>query len=321
MRQTVNEKIPDYYTAIVVALWAVYALASFMSPNNVASSQKYGVSMLVLALLLSTLLVPILAIWMFAVAGCRHFFEFSRTLKLKAKRKAYHMIAIGLMIIAGYLIIIPTMTSLYVLWGGNTLDSLYVIARNYISVLSTLASFAFMFAGSIMLLRVQRQKVPSMTILLNAGLPVTLFTLLYSYLVFSNPIRQTGGDNLASATFYLSDPIIVMTIIAPAVATWMLGLMLIINMEHYSRYTKIANRRGIIDFYNGMLVVVAGLILSQIVNSLGVGRTSELSLGVVLIILYLLLGLIAFGFALIARGAKRIGVNPDQARATGKRGA
>lgn len=306
MIRKLSEKVFNRYITPVVLAWLVYITASLMSPNNVATTEKYNISMAFLALLLATLFVPLLAIWLYAISGWRRFFEFSRTLRERAKRRGYYMISVGLLIIAMHIIVVPILTSLFILAGGDRTDAAYVIVKNYENAFSTLASFVFMFAGSAILLRSVRQKIPLLTKILNACVPVFLFSVFYAFLVFSNPIREISNDVLVPATYYLPDILIATTIMLPVIVTWLLGLMTVINMEHYSRYTKTTNRQGVISFFNGILLIIASTVISQIVSSLGESRTGGLSLGVILVIVYVLLGLIGFGFALISRGARRL---------------
>jgi hypothetical protein len=99
---------------------------------------------------------------------------------------------------------------------------------------------------------------------------------------------------------------IITTIILPVVATWFLGLLLVLNLEHYSHYSKTINRLGLVSFYNGIIIIVATTILTQVLASLGNSRFANLNLGVLLAIIYVFLGLLALGFGLIARGAKKL---------------
>ncbi len=291
------------YTITLGIAWIIYVTLSLSSPESIKNAERYDISMFALILLSLSVFVPLFLIWFCAVAGWSRFHDFVGNIKIQTRREAYNLITIGLSILALQLILVPIASSAYRFIGGSVDAAEYVIASNYESTFVKLIGFAFIFWGSIRLLRMQKQKIPLATKILNVGVPVGLFGAFYSLLVFSNPARQTSVDSLAIATYHMPDELVVGTIMIPVVMTWALGLMIIVNMEHYSRYSMSTSRRGIINFFNGMLMIVAATVLTQIFESLGASRTGELGLGPTLIIVYVLLGIIGLGFALIARGA------------------
>ncbi len=291
------------YTIMLSIVWIIYVSLSLFSPETVKTTEQYEISLLVLYLLSLSVFLPLFFIWYCAIAGWSRFHDFTGGIKKRTKREAYNLITIGISILALQLILVPIASSAYRFMGGNTDVAEYIIASNYESTFVTLVSFCFIFWGSIRLLRTQKQKIPLATKILNVGVPVGLFGVFYSILVFSNPARQISNDNLATATYHMPDELVFGTIMLPVVVTWALGLMIVINMEHYARYSKLPSRKGIINFYNGILMIVAATILTQIVEALGTSRTSEFGLGPTLIIVYTLLVIIGLGFALVARGS------------------
>ena len=79
-----------------------------------------------------------------------------------------------------------------------------------------------------------------------------------------------------------------------------------LNLEFYSRYTKTADRRAVINVYNGVILIVCATIISQAVSSVGSDRIANFGLGGILLAIYVTVGIIAAGFALIAHGAHNL---------------
>jgi hypothetical protein len=215
-------------------------------------------------------------------------------------------ITYGLLVLFGSLVIPTMIRAVYLFFAHDSRGAGWNVFNNYMGIFFPLLSFFLMFLGSVQIARHIQPKVTRLAKATTVLLPVALFSVFYLFMIFTNPIRQISSDPTVPATYFLSDGMIVSTIVLPVIVTWLLGLLLVVNLEHYSHFSKTINRPALVSFYNGIIIIVAITILSQVLSSLGSNRFSHLSLGVLLILVYALLGLVTFGFGLIAHGARKL---------------
>jgi hypothetical protein len=298
------KKLSRRYILVAVLLWIVYCGASFFTPIPEETANQYHLSTLGIKLLLISIYLPFLVVWVFAVSGWLRFLDFTRKIPEGTQKKGFFFITLGLLVMTINLIVPGTVKSVYGMLGGSAADPAWVITNNYVSIALPLLSFALMFKGSSLLVSRTDQKIPFISKIITAIMPATLFALFYIYMIFTNPTRQFSTDPAIRPTYFLPDLLVATTIIVPVVVTWVFGLLLVLNLEHYSHHTVSVNRRALISFYNGIVVIVAASILIQALNSIGSSRFQGINLGLILVILYAVLGLITLGFGLIAHGAK-----------------
>ena len=299
------KKLSRHYIYVAVVLWLIYCAISLLTPLPTSTNQ-YHLSLLVIKLITVTFLVPLLICWVFAVSGWLRFLDFTRRLPEGTQKRGFFMITLGLLVLALDLIIPSMISAFYGFFRGDMTNATWVVINSYIGIILPLLSFALMYIGSSQLVGRTDQKIPFFSKVITAIMPATLFAIFYIYMIFTNPARQFSHDPAIRPTYYLPDLLIIVTSIVPVVASWVLGLLLVLNLEHYSHHTRSVNRRALISFYNGIVIIVASTILVQALKSLGSGRFQDTNLGLILVMLYALLGLITFGFGLIAHGAKRL---------------
>ena len=293
------------FTVLIVLLWVVYCGITLLTPQDPAV-EKYQLSNLMLSLLLVSVSVPYLVCWLFAVSGWLHLREFAQQQPPGAERSGFAKIAYGLLALVGSLIVPTLIRAVYIYVSHNSRAPGWNIFNNYMGIFFPLLGFLLMFLGSLQIASQITSKVTRLAKATTVFFPVALFSVFYLFMIFANPTRQVSLDPSIQPTYFLSDSMIIATIILPVIATWFLGLLLVLNLEHYSHYSKTINRPGLVSLYNGVIIIVAITILTQVLASLGNSRFANLNLGALLAIIYVFLGLLALGFGLIARGAKKL---------------
>lgn len=294
------------YFAIVLVIWLVYAGFSLYTPQPVTSS-KYHLSTTTLNLIIITFEVPFFVCWIYAVAGWRHFCEYINKHPDNLEKKGFMKISRGMLILIIGLIVPTVLSTVYLYFNRHASEnSTWVIVSNYINILFPLMGFFWMFRGSLQLMDSIKVKIASWSKIITVLIPVTLFTIFYVALIFTNPARRDSSDPSVLATYFISDKLIVLTIILPVVLTWVEGLLLALNIEQFSNHAPLKLKSALVNFYNGLLIIVGAAILSQALSSLGNARFSKLNLGLILFMIYFLLLIIAVGYGLIARGAKKL---------------
>lgn len=134
---------------------------------------------------------------------------------------------------------------------------------------------------------------------LQALLITVVIGLVYVPLVFTNPNRQVAFNTESAASYYLSDPVMVVTLLLPTLLTWMLGIYVTLKLSKV--FLKLGYE-NITSFINGFYLVILSSMLLQAILSLGTERLYEFGLGAILLLVYLLIFSQTGGYMLIARG-------------------
>ncbi len=293
------------FTVLILLLWGAYCGITLVTPQDPAAL-KYHLSTLTLNLLIVSVSLPYLICWQFAVSGWLHVREFAHNQPRGVERNGFAKIAYGLLALVASLVIPTLVRAGYVYISHDSRSAGWNIFNNYMGITFPLLGFLLMFIGSLQIVSQITPKITRLAKVTTVFFPVALFSVFYLFMIFANPTRQTSLDPSVQPTYFLPDRLIIGTIILPVIATWFFGLLLVLNLEHYSHYSKTINRPGLVSFYNGIIIIVAITILTQVLASLGNSRFANLNLGAVLTIVYVFLGLLALGFGLIARGAKKL---------------
>lgn len=294
------------FAVLIVLLWGVYCGITLLTPQDPAAAERYQLSPVTFNLLLVSVSLPYLVCWLFGLFGWLHLREFAREQPRGAERAGFTKIAYGLLALVASLVVPTLVSAVYRYISHDSTSAGWNIFSNYMGIFFPLLGFLLMFLGSMQIVSPITPKVTRLAKVTTVFFPVALFSVFYLFMIFANPSRQTSLDPSIEPTYFLPDSMIIGTIILPVIATWFLGLLLVLNLEHYSHYSKTVNRPGLVSFYNGIIIIVAIMILSQVLASLGNGRLDNLNLGAILFIVYMFLGLLTLGFGLIARGAKRL---------------
>jgi hypothetical protein len=175
---------------------------------------------------------------------------------------------------------------------------------NYANIVLLLPAFWLVYQGTVRLL--QSAKIshnglsPKQT-----GLYI-LLSALYVFVVFHDPVRLAAHDDVQTATYYMSDWWILLTIVIPRLIMWYLGLAAAANIILYRHKVKGSiYKEGLRLLAFGLTGVVISTIVLRIVQSLSV-QLSKLSLLVLFLVIYVLLALIAAGYVFLAKGASRL---------------
>ena len=271
---------------------------------------KYHIAPFIFDLLIISVLLPYLVCWLYAISAWLHMKEFAENLQPGAERDGFAKITLGLLVLVVSLIVPDLISAMYLYLRHNDSSPDWNIFSNYMGILFPLIGTFLMYQGSSRIVKPIQPKTTRLAKTTTVLFPVVLFSAFYLFMIFSNPTRQTSADPSVMPTYFLPDGMIITTIVAPVVASWLFGLLLVLNLEHYSHYSKIVNRSALVSFYNGVVILVGFIILSQVLTSLGNNRLNSLSLGFALAVIYALLGIVTFGFGLLAHGAK--GLRPPR---------
>ncbi len=291
--------------AVIILIWGLYCGVTLLTPQD-PSVNRFNISPITLNLVIISVTIPYLICWLFAALGWFHIREFTRKKSAGLERDGFAKIKWGLLALVASLIVPTVVQVAYRYIAHDTAGASWNIFYNYLGIFFPLVGFLLMFIGSAQIVSKITPKITWLSRTTTALFPVALFSVFYLFMVFANPSRQVSSDPSVEPTYFLPDPMIIGTIILPVVATWFFGLLMVLNLQHYSHYSKTIYRPGLVSFYNGVIVIVAITMLTQVLASLGGSRLSNLNLGAILAIVYIFLGILAAGYGLIAHGAKKL---------------
>lgn len=288
----------------VFVLWIGYFLLGQYAPKQ---PSPYSFSPVATILLTLSIAVPFLVAW---IAGCyagTTLLLSVPTMQEKEDKIAFTRIAYGMFSLIGGLIIASLIGSAkpYVV-GDATLTAVLTIITNYLYILGPLVGFACIFSGSGHLRRTEGDRLLSGW-LPALGVGLALFSAVYLWLTFTNTTRQVGVSAQIQASYFLSDALIVATIILPFLVTQVLTFFSVARLvDYYRSSTGAIYKQAATYLIVGCLSVMGGADLLQALLSLGSTRLLGLGLGALLLIVYAFLAFKTFGFFYLALGARKL---------------
>lgn len=299
-----------HYCGLVLGVWAVYIALSIAAPESRSTTQQVQLSETTIQILRVTLLLPYMLTWLIAVIGWYHFSRFTSDTENKqmVNHRAFRMISRGLGLLIFDLIGIPLINAARTVWSANEdIAVSLTIISNYFHIVVPLLAFALLFMGSRKLVQSSHYATQLRSKMFPSLVATSLFTFLFTIAVFSNTSRQVASEAGRFASYYISDPLIVFTIILPLAITWLLGLQTALNTEQYVHTLSQPKwRHAIIHFFHGLLAVVSSSIILQAITAFGSQQLQQVSLALLLVIIYLFIILQAAGYFFIRVSAKQL---------------
>lgn len=182
------------------------------------------------------------------------------------------------------------------------------IISNYAYILGPLLGFTFMYSGSKHLRSASSARLSSFWTFVGVVM-VAMYAAVYLWLVFTNETRQFSSTPGVAPSYYLPDFLVVTTIVVPFFASLVLSLLAVVHLTQYYRgVSGLIYKKSAMNFILGSLFVIGGSNLLMTLLSIGTVRLRGLSVPVLLLIIYLFLGLTAFGFLYLALGARKLAI-------------
>jgi hypothetical protein len=282
-----------------ITAWLAYALMTLLGPQ---AANTYHISGLQLVIIQITIILPVLAIWLTAIYGVLRFKQYARLIDSSPDGQALNHLTNGLIVFIVSLILQTLLGVLRRFAVGTDYLDTSVFLHNHLPLLLYLIGAAMIFQGSARLARLVGESTTW-----RRHLPLIVLFLLVAALFgryFYTNLSHTVIGGIPNFSLPGKWPFYTMAI--PYLAVWLIGLLSITNILAYTRKVKgILYRLALRNFAYGTMMVVSFTIILQILT-FSATAFSQLSLGAVLIIVYLLLGFYAAGFALIGQGAHKL---------------
>ncbi len=292
---------------VIGMIWTFFAYTMFTTEPT-ASTNKLNISPYVIVALRASIALLYLLIWSAGIfAWCRAR-EYAQTIAHTSEGPAFHAIANGLLVLISGLVaanVVGVVRSFNISNPDIVMPATIVV--NYLYVLFPLAGFAFIYAGTQRLYQLLPKKILHMPQYVVGLFPVALLSVVYGLLIFTNPNRQIPSAYDIPASFYLSDVLIVATILIPVIIGWFLGVLSVMYITAYRKNTSNHVYKTVfVKFVYGIISIIASSVVLQVLLSLGSSRLSGVGIVVIIFLVFFFIGLQFAGYGLVAFGAKQL---------------
>src|SRR5258706_1749730 len=210
-----------YYGVTLISIF-IYSLLSFFAPTN-PSSKTFGLTETQIFFLKFTIIIPYFITWALAAYGLSTLEKYIALIKTKDDtiKPLLKSFRTGLIWIVLGTILTSLAGGLQPFFMTNkSLLPIISIGINYMYVFPSLIGFIVIFRGAL-----QLQYSPEMhdrkrvSYLFNTII-IFVISIIYIFLIYTNPTRQFSTNPSIPPTYYLPDIVIALTIVLPIIATW-----------------------------------------------------------------------------------------------------
>lgn len=287
--------------ALVSGSWVLYTLLELFAPAVL--TPNYRLPRGALNLIRLSILLPLLVFWSMAIYGARTFKKYADMVAGSAEERPLRAISVALYLSLAYFIIGALFGALLNFYTHSVGYSGLVIIKDHLPVAITIAAFWFFFVGSSSLCKAAGLSLIGRRFAFTTA--VTLVLLVLFCIRFAN-MRITPAAALGNSFSYLSPAMLIVTLVIPYFVAWYLGALSVGNIVVYARKVHgVLYRKALVDLAIGLCLVIAFSALGGILD-LVADTVAGLSLGPVLLILYLALLLYGAGYVFVARGARKM---------------
>ena len=268
-------------------------------PPTHAAVQNLHTSTMAYRFAVAAVLIPYVVIWYFGFYAFAKLREYSRLLKDTKDGGAFQKITTGMGVLAFSLVVPLILSQILNVIGGHHpgLTSAITISNNYIDLFPGLLAFILLYNGARKLIRTARGSTEQIDPRLH-GLWFLLLCVVFSDLVIESQVKRH--------VYHLGLPVLILTFIVPYIYGWGIGLLTAYLLKIYAKTVHGSlYRRAIKRFAGGITLAITASIAGQFVD-IAVANWLGKSLGIILLIEYVLLILIAVGLGLMASGTKRL---------------
>jgi len=281
-------------------LTILYAIGTLTLPPVKGTLQKYHISLLHLRLLDLTIIIPFALIWYCGAFGFYKLFQYSDLIEKNKDGKSIKKITYGIGLLAFWL----PVTSVINLFTNYAIQRLpgasspILIFQNYLTLIIPLLGFILVSLGTRGLTELAKQR-PTVLGINIMVIIVTIVGVIYVHLVSTT-------NNRLNSVYHLSVSYLLITLVAPYIYMWFLGILSVYEIYIYRLKVKgVIYRKSwrLLAAGLGSIIVVSMLI--QYLTTIS-EKFDKLSLSGILLIVYGLLVVLAVSYVLIALGVNNL---------------
>ncbi len=291
------------YLRLFIVFIAIYVLFTLLPAPTQQVLAQYHLSPMRARLISTTVVLPVIGIWLVALYGFITLKEYAVLIKNTKDGAAMNTISKGILWLAlgPPLAAAASAVTSYLVKQHSTWLASTTIINNYISLLTMAIGLYFVSEGAEQLVALVRKKPSKREQNILVLIFITL-SALYAHLIVSQPIHS----NMGTKVYYMANILVILTIAIPYLYIWYRGLLGAYYIYHYQKQVQgHIYKRGLLFLASGISVVVLTSIFIRLLVTIS-ARITTLNLTPVLLIIYGFLILSACGYVLIALGAKKL---------------
>lgn len=297
---------PKIVVTVFSAFILTYLAQSLLYAPSAKSLEKYQVSSGQLKIVALAVAVPYIVIWIISVLGYRNLWRYNTRIAGDKDGNSFKWLTLGVLLLAFWLPVSAVFNNFTTRYAATHIDAadLMVQLNNYSNLVILFIAYTFLFIGARQLAALTKKPIKFMprTVLFVYA----LFAAWYIWLVLHDAARSIAVREVEAATYYQSDPVIILTIIIPRLAMWLIGLAAVYKIYQYKKQVKgTLYKEALTKLAVGLGWIVVTTIILRLFQTVPI-RLSHLNLGAIVLVVYLLLLLLAIGYILLGQGAKRL---------------
>ncbi len=252
--------------------------------------------------------LPLIAIWLLSFYGYSRLHRYTVSIADHNDGRHFQTISKGLLCFAIGLplsFIVGSVATLLSMEGVISSDTVAII-RTYATLLIALFAFSLITKGAYGLSTSLRRR-PSLRSIRIISLLSIAVGVVYCFLIFNrDTTNPLASPMLTNPSYLMPNWLVLTTIVIPYLYAWVIGICGALELLVYQRYTSgKLYRKALLNLTIGVGTVVAASIAAQYLVTLS-QQLLNLSAGWLFITVYCLYAFIAYGFILIALGARRL---------------
>jgi hypothetical protein len=143
---------------------------------------------------------------------------------------------------------------------------------------------------------------------------LALLAIGYAWALSQNPYRLSSPNPAQIHPYYLSDTLLLLTVLLPYLATWGLGMLAVAKLRIYhTNAPGIIYRRALSALAKGLMAVIISSIVIQLITATS-PMLVQVGLEQILLLIYLLIIIYAVGHIWILMGARRLAFIEEASR-------
>ncbi|MBI3633073.1 MAG: hypothetical protein HY226_02160 [Candidatus Vogelbacteria bacterium] len=299
MKIYINEGGSAY--AITAILGVLYAYLTLMAPEPSKVIPGFEMTYIARKVLQTTLIVPIILTWFFAIRTVLYTQFYYYHVSKEPQRTFFRLLGFGIGALIGGFIVATLVGQIRNYNIDNDLvKGAVTIAVNYVYVLSGLVGFGLIYRAT---RNEASKKMDSPNQNMAVGICLALIIgVIWALLIFTNTSRQVSDIPGSTASFYISDFLIITTVIIPTVVGWFLAVMSALNLsEKGPAVVDQKIRRQFSRLTIGLWFLLFSLIVLNGILAIGTDRLVRVGLLVVLIIIYFFILLVLLAYWKISK--------------------
>lgn len=297
-----NRRLSRYAYIIVAVLWMAYVMLTVFDPHP--SLGRFHLSGANTFLLDTSILVPVLAVWLLAAQGVIRFRAYARLIQNSHEGPSFSLICNGLVLLLAYLISLGLLGAIVPFFEDSPFLNTVIVLKNHLPAITSLLAFIYIYLGSVRLSRIPGLTISATSKLVPTALflvAATAFTIAFSV----SPTETLVQDN-GIRLYAVSQNLLLFTLVLPYLCAWLLGLHAALNIADYARGVKgKIYRQALKGLVKGIIATIIFTVVLQLFY-VATPIISNLNLGSFLAIIYVIVFLYGLGAYYISAGSKRL---------------